>query len=152
MEHLPWKHELQDILRNYKATPHSSTGKPPATVLFNRPMRIKVSNVPSPSGDPTSIKHRDQLAKAKIKTYAERRVYVTSSNIATGDKVLVRRNPSRSSSGTPYSPKPFVVTTRKGTMVTVEREGTKITKNASFFKKLKPDVQVTAREPCQGDC
>ena len=135
------------MLRNYRATPHSSTGKPPATALFNRPMRIKVPNAPSPSGGPASIKHRDQLAKAKMKTYADRRVYVKPSSIATGDKVLVRRNPSRSSSGTPYNPKPFVVTNRKGTMVTAESEGRRITRNSSFFKKLKPDVQVTASGP-----
>ena len=147
VEHRPWEHELHDMLRNYRATPHSSTGKPPATALFNRPMRIKVPNAPSPSGDPASIKHRDQLAKAKMKTYADRRVYVKPSSIATGDKVLVRRNPSRSSSGTPYNPKPFVVTNRKGTMVTAESEGRRITRNSSFFKKLKPDVQVTASGP-----
>ena len=146
----PWKHESHDMLRNYKATPHSPTGKPPAAALFNRAMRIKVPNVPNPSGDPAAIKHRDQLAKAKMKTYANRRVYVKPSNITTGDKVIVRCNPSRSSSGSPYNPKPFFVTNRKGTMVTAESEGRRITRNLSFFKKLKPDVQVTARGPGDG--
>ena len=71
VEHRQLKHELQDMLGNYRATPHSSTGKPPATVLFNRPMRIKVPHVPSPSGDPASIEHRDHLTKAKMKTYVD---------------------------------------------------------------------------------
>ena len=150
VEHRPWKHESHDMLRNYRATPHSSTGRPPATALFNRPMRIKVPRVPSPSGDRESIKHRDQLAKAKMKTYANLRVYVKPTNITTGDKVIVRCNPSRSSSGSPYNSKPFFLTNRKGTMVTAESEGRRVTRNSSFFKKLKPDVQVTARGPGYG--
>ena len=71
-------------------------------------------------------------------------------NIATGDEVLVRRNPSRSISGTLYNRKPYVVTNRKGTIVTAESEGRKITRNSSFFKKLKSYVQVIAREPDDG--
>ena len=86
---------------------------------------------------PASIKRRDQLAKAKMETYADRRVHVKPSNIANGAMVLVQRNPSHSSSGTPYNPKPFVVTNHKGTMVTAESEGKKVTRNSSFCVPLK---------------
>ena len=104
--HRPWKYELHNMLRNYRATPHSSTGKPPATALFNRPMRIKVPDVPSPSGHLASIRPHDQLAEAKMKTYADHRVYVKLNNITIGDKVLVSQLWNH------YNPKPFVVTNR----------------------------------------
>lgn len=57
IEQRPWKEELHEMLRNYRATPHSSTGKPPATVLFNRPMRVKIPDIPSSEEDPASIRH-----------------------------------------------------------------------------------------------
>ena len=147
MEQRPWKEELHEMLRNYRATPHSSTGKPPATVLFNRPMRVKIPDVPSSEEDPASIRHRDMLAKEKMKSYADRKAYVKPSNLTTGDKVLVRRDPSGINSRTPYQPEPYVITHRKGTMVTAEGGGKNITRNSSFFKKLEPDVQVTVGEP-----
>ncbi|XP_022807438.1 uncharacterized protein K02A2.6-like [Stylophora pistillata] len=113
IEQRPWKEELHEMLRNYRATPHSSTGKPPATVLFNRPMRVKIPDIPSSKEDPASIRHRDMLAKEKMKSYADRKAYVKPSNLMTGDKVLVRRDPSGINSRTPYHPEPYVVTQRK---------------------------------------
>ncbi|PFX32234.1 Uncharacterized protein K02A2.6 [Stylophora pistillata] len=77
-----------------RATPHSSTGKPPATVLFNRPVRVKIPDIPSSEEDPASIPHRDMLAKEKMKNNADWKAYVKPSNLMTGDKVLVRRDPS----------------------------------------------------------
>ncbi|XP_047138927.1 uncharacterized protein LOC124814881 [Hydra vulgaris] len=35
-----WREELQSMLRNYKCAPHATTGKPPATLLFNRNIKI----------------------------------------------------------------------------------------------------------------
>ncbi|XP_057312276.1 uncharacterized protein LOC130653780 [Hydractinia symbiolongicarpus] len=34
-EHLNWRHELQRLLRTYRGTPHTVTGRRPAEVLFN---------------------------------------------------------------------------------------------------------------------
>ena len=33
-----WRHQLNIFLRDYRQTPHSSTGKPPGEILFNRPI------------------------------------------------------------------------------------------------------------------
>ena len=42
-----WKEELCKLLRNYRTTPPSSTGKAPATAMFNRTMRTKLPKLPS---------------------------------------------------------------------------------------------------------
>ena len=42
LEGRPWKQELFEFLRNYRATPHSSTGIAPATLLNGYPMKTKL--------------------------------------------------------------------------------------------------------------
>ena len=42
IEGRPWRQEMYKCLRNYRATPHSSTGIAPATALFGREMKTKL--------------------------------------------------------------------------------------------------------------
>ena len=37
----------------------------------------------------------------------------------------------------PYDPKPYTITQRKGKMITASRDGKSITRNASFFKRVR---------------
>ncbi|PFX13805.1 hypothetical protein AWC38_SpisGene22083 [Stylophora pistillata] len=124
------------------------------TALVNRqatshgwPMRVKIPDRPSSEEDPAPIRHRVMLAKEKMKSCADQKAYVKPSNLMTGDKVLVRYDPSGINSRTPYHP--YVITHHKGTMITAEGGGKNITRNSSFFKKLEPDVQVTVGRPVQ---
>ena len=41
-----WKQDIQQFLLQYRATPHSTTGKSPAELLFGRPIKTKLPNVP----------------------------------------------------------------------------------------------------------
>ena len=41
-ERKPWKQELYQFLRNYRATPHITTGTPPATLMFGRAIRTRL--------------------------------------------------------------------------------------------------------------
>ena len=59
-----WKQDMYQFLRNYRATPHCTTGVAPATALFGRPIRVKLPNpvtaVPSgESHDPVTMRRRD---------------------------------------------------------------------------------------------
>ena len=51
VEQKPWMEELLKFLRNYRATPHGSTDKAPATALFNRPMRVKLPGAQAQHSD-----------------------------------------------------------------------------------------------------
>ena len=145
-EHRPWKEELCKFLRNYRATPHTTTGKPAATALFNRPLRTKLPECPISLVDPASIQKRDQEAKQKMKEYADSKIYVKPSRIAEGDTALAKRDPSYKKSATAYDPEPYVVTTEKGSMVTARREDKEITRNSSFFKSVSPNIGIAAEE------
>lgn len=136
VDHQPWKDVLCDLLRNYRATPHTSTGIPPATALFGRPMRTKLPQVPPARPDDEGMRDKDNTSKGKMKEYSDRKVYVKPSHLSEGDKVLVRRDPSNKKSSTPYDPDPYVVSKRKGTMVTAKRDDKQVTRNSSFFKKI----------------
>ena len=45
MENKVWKQEMYKFLRNYRATPHTSTKTPPATALFGRPMKTRLPQI-----------------------------------------------------------------------------------------------------------
>jgi hypothetical protein len=47
IEGKPWKQQLYTFLRNYRATPHSTTDTPPFDAMFQRPMKTKLPEVPS---------------------------------------------------------------------------------------------------------
>ena len=92
VEQRPWKEELCELLRNYRATPHCTTGNAPATALFNRPLRTKLPDVPTAKVDPASIARSDALGKAKMKKHADNKRFVKPNNFSEGDKVIVKHD------------------------------------------------------------
>ena len=88
--------------------------------------------------DDAETREHDSLHKAKSKAYHDRKSYVKPQCLKKGDKVLVKMK--KINKLTPnYDPKPYIVTERKGNMITATRKLPyhKITRNISFFKKLK---------------
>ena len=67
-----WKQDMYQFLRNYRATPHCTTGVAPATALFGRPIRTKLPNpvvvTHGENHDPVAMRQRDAHQKLKIKT------------------------------------------------------------------------------------
>lgn len=137
----PWKQTLYAFLRNYRATPHCSTGMPPADVLYGgRPIRIKLPAAPPPSQSQTDVKLRraDDMAKDRMKHYAEMRRHVAPLALTIGDKVLCRQKKDGKLCPV-YNPRPYKIIAIKGSMITAKRNDHIITRNSSHFKKL-PDA------------
>lgn len=152
IENKSWKQALYQFLRNYRATPHSTIGVSPAEALFNRKMKIKLPEIPKKPPHTKldkKIRLQDQINKKKMKDYADQKRRASDPNIQVGDTVLVRQRHENKLSPH-YSPVPMQVTSRKGSMVTADRGGRKVTRNSSFFKKVnlqpegKADLQVEA--------
>ena len=92
IERKSWKQELYKFLRNYRATPHLTTGKCPADLLFQkRPYRIRLPEQLVPVLCDKDFRQRDAQQKLKAKQYADRKVYVKKSTLVPGDVVLVRK-------------------------------------------------------------
>jgi len=62
-----WKQEMYRFLRNYRATPHTSTGQPPATLLYGRPIKTKL-----PELVPDRTRLSSWMSKHKIKLLSRR--------------------------------------------------------------------------------
>ena len=85
LEHKHPKQELNRLLRNYRATPHSATRVAPATARFGRPMKTKLPESTIPHSDP-EIRERDWTAKAKMKKHADNKRYIRPSTVKEGDR------------------------------------------------------------------
>ena len=135
LEHKNPKQELNRLLRNYRATPHSTTRVAPATALFGRPMKTKLPELTTPRSD-LEMRERDRSAKAKMKNHADNERYIKPSTVKEGDTVFVKRDDSKKKSDTAYDPSLHIVVEKKGSMVTAQGDdGVPVTRNSSFFKR-----------------
>ena len=136
-----WRQEMYRFLRNYRATPHPSTGQTPAFLLFGRHLKTHLPQmIPAVSNATDAAVHaRDTAQKEKMKTRADARDTVKQKSIELGDVVLVKRDGhvAKDVTLTPYNTVPYQVIVTKGTKITAERPGQRITRNAAFFKVLK---------------
>uniref|UniRef100_A0AAY5KA75 Gypsy retrotransposon integrase-like protein 1 n=1 Tax=Esox lucius TaxID=8010 RepID=A0AAY5KA75_ESOLU len=139
-ESKPWKQCLYSFLRNYRATPHGTTQKSPAELLFGRKINTTLPSNPQDT-QKTDLSNTDHVAKQRMKRYADLRNRAKESSIKTGDVVLCRQL-STGMLSTPYEIKPYKVIKVKGSMVTASRSGRCITRNSSFFKRLPSHLSV----------
>ena len=146
-----WKQELYKFLRQYRATPHSTTSVSPSEALNNRKLKTTIPELPltqcnqqqsTPQDSSASIVQRDAVHKQKMKIYADLKAHARERGINPGEVVLMRQ-PKKKRLSTPYHPKPFIVEEKKGSMVTASNGSQTVTRNSSQFKVL----QESYREP-----
>jgi len=114
------KTELHTFLLAYRTTPHSTTGMAPAEMLFRRKICIKLPEIqPTDSVENTSdfdfeaVRVRDSELKEKGKQYIDQKRSAQSSEVKSGDKVLVKQQQSDKLS-LPYNPSIHTVIKRNG--------------------------------------
>ena len=144
-----WKQSMFSFLRNYRATPHCTTGVAPATALFGRPIRVKLPDtIKLPSGnpfDPNDMREKDALQKQKMKKYAEDRRNIRECDIKVGDTVIVKQ-PKKEKLSTPFHPSPLKAVEKFHSMITAENEERRVTRNSSHFKELSTDPDSNSPE------
>lgn len=96
LEHKPWKQELHKFLRQYRATPHPSTGVTPHQLMFGREPRTRLPqfDLNSPPISDYQVRAHDVpvQAKRKQKQYADNRLNVRHNDIDIGNTVLVKHD------------------------------------------------------------
>lgn len=126
--------QLNEFLMNYRATPHSSTGRPPYEVMFGR--RIK-THFPEFCSEPSvcdrQLQQRDLHSRIKYKTYADIKRHTSTRFFNVGDKVLCKQ-PKVNKLTPPFNPVPCVIEKVDGRKITARRNGQIIVRNSSFFK------------------
>ena len=135
-----FRQELYKFLRQYRSTPHSSTGKAPAEVLYSRQIRTRLPSVPNQSQTTPDIRPQDEEAKKKQKAAKDAKAYVKPHDIKKGDKVLLLQKQSKQNSR--YDCQPYIVQEVQGTQILASR-GNKIRKrDAQCFKKIYPRTSI----------
>ena len=145
-----WQQEMHKFLRNYHATPHVSTNRPPAELLFGTNIRVRLPECSVPICD-DEVRAQDAQSKLKQKYYADKKnCNRPPVNYSVGDTVLIKQN--KYNKLTPaYNPEPMVVEQVKGSMITARSPGlgTK-TRNASLYKRIE-DCRVPDELPVTED-
>ena len=137
-----WKQQMYQFLRNYRPTPHCTTGITPATDLFGRPIRIKppcpVAVPWETSLIPALMFRRNAHQKLKMKNRAESSLKPTKdSDIQVGDTKELELGEFC----TPYHPVSLTVTSENHSMLTAEGGDRKVTRSYYYWKKLLLDSQ-----------
>ena len=139
----PWRKDLYRLLLNYRATPHSTTGFPPATLLFNRTINTKL---PQPTSQNRSKMHQqarlnDASQKQKMKENADNKRRARNTDIEEGDTVLLRQ-PKKNKLSTKYDAQPYMVIAKKGTKKKLKEVGEECVEIHRFSKRLRISIKV----------
>ena len=115
-EGMNWRQQMQRFLRSYRATPHPSTGIPPALGLGLKRFKTRLPCPLTLSESVTEykMKKKDAEMKSKMKQNADEKAYVKPNPVKVGDWVLCRQQ-KKNKLTTPYHGKPMKVIERKGT-------------------------------------
>jgi len=112
----------------------------PAELLFGRKMRTKLPDLSEESRE-SEMRDRDGEMKAKAKHYADKKRNSQESDLAPGDKVLVKQE-RKNKLSTSFAPEPYDVVTKTGNSVVVESpEGVQLMRNTTHVKKYEEASQ-----------
>ena len=130
--------KLNDYLLLHRATPHPTTKKSPAELLFNRKF---VTTLPDIRHNPAAgrediieARDNDRQEKERMRNTKDNKATVKEHAILKGDKVLLRRKTTKHTSG--YDPEAYTVTGVYGTQVEAERDGVKKVRDSQKWKKV----------------
>ena len=116
------KDEFHNYLLQYRATPHSTTGVSPAELLFGRKVHTKLPqiNVKEETEEIKEIRRNHDQKKLKQKHYFDKRHRAHEKIVNPGDQVLVKQR--KSTTKTPYDPKPYTVLEVNGNQLKLSRD------------------------------
>lgn len=135
-----WQEDLQAYLLMYRSSPHSTTLKTPAELMFNRNIRDKLPMFQQKDdvNMDEEVRARDTEMKLKGKEYADRKRHAKINDVKEGDEVVAKRQVITNKLATKFEPTVYKVIKRSGAEVTIENPGTgtKYRRNVAHIKKL----------------
>ena len=131
------KAEINKRLRADRSTPHPSTGKIPAEILFNRKFHNRLPSINNLSDrkDIEEARMHETNQKDKQKKYKDSKAYVKPHSIKEGDAVLLQQKKSKQNP--PFDPQHYTVVNVQGHQIEASRDGRTKTRDAKMWKKIK---------------
>ena len=116
-----WRKELNKFLLAYRSTPHSTTGKSPAELLFRRVLNNKMPELSGLDDEEADIsdqgaRDRDTQKKQANKDYVDKKFIAKERDVREGDLVLLEQKRQNKLSSS-YEKEPYEVMTRYGDQV-----------------------------------
>lgn len=144
-----WREDLQTYLLMYRSTPHTTTLKTPAELMFNRNIRDKMPSIEQKKEVDGELYDRDTEMKAKGKQYIDHKRRAKTSDIEEGDEVVAKRQVTTNKLSTTFEPTVYTVTKRNGSEVTIESAatGTQYRRNVAHVKKLPSSTITSTAQP-----
>ena len=129
--------ELNKTLQMYRATPHPTTGKAPAELLFGRKFhsRLPQVNEETQRQDIEEARQTDIAQKEIQSRYKNDKPYIKHHRIKLGDSVLLKQQSTKSRP--PFDPSPYKVTSINGHQITATRDDRTVTRDAQKWKIFK---------------
>jgi len=92
-ERREWKFELNKFLRNYRSSPHSTTGKAPSILMFNRNNTSRLPRLGEVESQPEvqAIRDRDHKMKQNAKIYTDKRRRARTVIFDLGEEVFAKQ-------------------------------------------------------------
>ena len=127
--------EVNRHLQMMRATPHPTTGKVPAEMMFSKReyrTRLLEYRKHEECEIVREAQEEDRRQKARQKIYKDNKCYVKPHTFTIGDTVLLSQKKTKMKP--PYDPDPYTVTDVRGHQITAERGGKFFTRNAQKWK------------------
>ena len=86
-----WKQEIHAFLRNYRATPHVTTGLSPVEHLFGRTINNELPNLTNKTKNDNNVRVNDTKRKQKMKEYFDLKRNTKLAHLKLGDNALVKQ-------------------------------------------------------------
>ena len=143
-----WHAEMNKFLLAYRSTPHSTTGKSPAELLFRRKLKTKLPDLSDVGEEEEvevshqSVRDRDAEKKQANKDYVDGKYHAQDRDVRVGESVLLEKKRDNKLSAS-YEKAPYQVTARHGDQVVLQSpQGVRYKRNLQHVKRfLVPDQE-----------
>ncbi|XP_052564009.1 uncharacterized protein K02A2.6-like [Culex pipiens pallens] len=148
-----WRMELNKYILSYHATPHPTTGRSPAELMFGRKIRSKLPQLPREASFDEEVRDHDKLQKEKGRVYADTKRKARTSEIEVGDRVLAKRMRKDNKLSSDFGPEEFEVIRKSGADVTVSsaQDGVQYRRNVRHLKRILKGSEDQTFHPASGD-
>lgn len=145
-----WKKDLLYYLMMYNSTPHSTTGKSPSELFFNRTFRDKIPYLLDIEHMQTDLEVRDKDAemKEKGKIEGDRKRNAQEDYLDVGEKVYVKNMIKENKLTSNFNPTPHTVTSANGSDINIRNDitGHEYKRNIVHLKRVEGEWRVLNKE------
>ena len=149
-----WREELNRFLLAYRSTPHSTTGKSPAELLFRRKLTSKMPELVNVEEEEVevsdqAVRDRDTQRKQFNKDYVDKKFHARDRNVREGDSVLLEKKKENKLSPC-YEKEPYQVISRYGDQVVLRSpQGVQYKRNLQHIKPFNMPEPKEQETPLQ---